>query len=140
MSMQKTLSIIKPDATSKNLTGSINARFEQAGLRIVAQKRLHLTKSQAEKFYEVHNDKAFYESLCEFMSSGPVIAQVLCGKDAVSKNREIMGATNPANSEIGTIRRDFGESIEHNAVHGSDSPENAEVEISFFFSKMEIIE
>lgn len=140
MSTQKTLSIIKPDAVSKNLTGSINARFEQAGLRIVAQKRLHLTRSQAEKFYAVHNDKAFYESLCEFMSSGPVVAQVLYGKDAISKNREIMGATNPANAEIGTIRRDFGESIEHNAVHGSDSPENAEIEISFFFSKLEIIE
>lgn len=140
MSMQKTLSIIKPDATSKNLSGSINARFEQAGLKIVAQKRLHLTKAQAKKFYEIHNDKAFYESLCEFMSSGAVIAQVLCGEDAVLKNRDIMGATNPANAEIGTIRRDFGESIEHNAAHGSDSVENAEIEIAFFFSKLEIIE
>jgi nucleoside-diphosphate kinase len=140
MSVQKTLSIIKPDATARNLTGSINARFEQAGLRIIAQKRLLLTKEQAEKFYEVHKEKSFYDSLCEYMSSGPTVAQVLCGEDAVAKNREIMGATNPANAEIGTIRRDFGQSIEHNAVHGSDSPENAEVEIGFFFSRLEIIE
>ncbi|MDR2781734.1 MAG: nucleoside-diphosphate kinase [Holosporaceae bacterium] len=140
MSVQKTLSIIKPDATARNLTGSVNARFEQAGLRIIAQKRLCLTRAQAEKFYEVHREKAFYDSLCEYMSSGPVVAQVLCGDDAVAKNREIMGATNPANAEIGTIRRDFGQSIEHNVVHGSDSPENAEIEIQFFFSQLEIIE
>jgi nucleoside-diphosphate kinase len=140
MSIQKTLSIIKPDATSRNLTGSINARFEQAGLRIIAQKRLYITRSQAEKFYEVHREKAFYDSLCEYMSSGPVVAQVLCGEDAVAKNREIMGATNPANAEVGTIRRDFGQSIEHNAVHGSDTLENAEIEIRFFFSQLEIIE
>ncbi|MCR5225294.1 MAG: nucleoside-diphosphate kinase [Alphaproteobacteria bacterium] len=140
MAIQRTLSIIKPDATERNLTGSINARFEQAGLRIIAQKRLHLTRAQAEKFYEVHKDKAFYDSLCEYMSSGPVVAQVLCGEDAVAQNRKIMGATNPANAEIGTIRRDFGQSIEHNAVHGSDSPENAQIEISFFFSQLEIVE
>ncbi|MDR0632019.1 MAG: nucleoside-diphosphate kinase [Holosporaceae bacterium] len=140
MSIQKTLSIIKPDATARNLTGIINARFEQAGLRIIAQKRLRITREQVEKFYEIHREKAFYESLCEYMSSGPVVAQVLCGEDAVAKNREIMGATNPANAEVGTIRRDFGESIEHNAVHGSDSLENAEIEIRFFFSQLEIIE
>jgi nucleoside-diphosphate kinase len=140
MSVQRTLSIIKPDAVTRNLTGNINARFEQAGLRIVAQKRLIITKDQAEKFYEIHREKAFYDSLCEYMSSGPVVAQVLRGEDAVAKNREIMGATNPANAEIGTIRRDFGQSIEHNAVHGSDSPENAEAEIRFFFSELEITE
>ena len=140
MAIQRTLSIIKPDATARNLTGSINARFEHAGLQIIAQKRLHLTRAQAEKFYEVHKDKAFYDSLCEYMSSGPVVAQVLCGEDAVAQNRKIMGATNPANAEIGTIRRDLGQSIEHNAVHGSDSPENAQIEISFFFSQLEIVE
>jgi nucleoside-diphosphate kinase len=140
MAIQQTLSIIKPDATSKNLTGAINARLEQVGLSIIAQKRLRLTKSQAEQFYAVHNDKAFYDSLCEFMSSGPVIAQVLVGEEAVSKNREIMGATNPANAESGTIRRDFGGSIERNAIHGSDSEENALTEIAFFFSQLEIIE
>jgi nucleoside-diphosphate kinase len=138
--VQKTLSIIKPDATARNLAGTINSRFEQNGLRIIAQKRLQLTKAQANKFYEVHKDKAFYDSLCEFMSSGQIVAQVLSGEDAVTKNREIMGATNPANAEIGTIRRDFGESIEHNAVHGSDSEENAETEIAFFFSGLEIME
>ncbi|MDR1334094.1 MAG: nucleoside-diphosphate kinase [Holosporaceae bacterium] len=140
MSVQRTLSIIKPDATARDLTGSINAKLEQAGLRIIAQKRLLLTKAQAEKFYEVHKERAFYDSLCDFMSSGPVVAQVLYGEDAVAKNREIMGATNPANAEIGTIRRDFGQSIEHNTVHGSDSPENAEIEIRFFFSGLEITE
>jgi len=140
MAEQKTLSIIKPDATGKNLTGLINSRFESAGIRIVAQKRIHLTNDQAKKFYEVHSDKAFYDSLCEYMSSGPVVVQVLSGEDVVAKNRAIMGATNPANAEIGTIRRDYGESIEHNAVHGSDSPENAEIEIAFFFSKLEILE
>ena len=140
MSIQRTLSIIKPDATKRNLTGSINSRFEQAGLRIVAQKRMHLTKAQAEKFYEVHKTKSFYDSLCEYMCSGPVVVQVLEGEDAIALNRKVMGATNPANAEVGTIRRDFGESIEHNAVHGSDSEENAAIEISFFFSQLEIIE
>lgn len=140
MSIQRTLSIIKPDATKRNLTGSINGRFEQAGLRIVAQKRMHLTKAQAEKFYEVHKTKSFYDSLCEYMCSGPVVVQVLEGEDAIALNRKVMGATNPANAEVGTIRRDFGESIEHNAVHGSDSEENAAIEIGFFFSQLEIIE
>jgi nucleoside-diphosphate kinase len=138
--MSTTLSIIKPDAVMRNLTGNVNARLEQAGLRIIAQKRLQLTKAQAQKFYEMHSDKAFYDSLCEYMSSAPIVVQVLSGEDAVTKNRDTMGATNPANAEIGTIRRDFGVSIEQNAVHGSDSPENAAHEIGFFFSKLEIIE
>lgn len=140
MTVQRTLSIIKPDAVSRNLTGSINARFEQDGLRIIAQKRMKITKAQAEKFYEVHKERAFYDSLCEYMASGPVVIQVLSGEDAVAKNREIMGATNPANAEVGTIRRDFGVSIEHNSVHGSDSEDNARMEIAFFFSEMEIID
>lgn len=140
MAEQKTLSIIKPDATKKNLTGAIDARFEQAGLRIVAQKRILLTRAQAEIFYAEHKEKAFFDSLCDYMSSGPVVVQVLSGEDAVMQNRKIMGATNPANAEIGTIRRDFGESIEHNAVHGSDSPESADREVSFFFNKLEIID
>ena len=140
MSMERTLSIIKPDAVARNLIGSIDARLEQAGLRIVAMRRMQLTKEQARRFYAVHSDKAFYESLCEYMSSGPVVVQVLSGENAILKNREVMGATNPANAEIGTIRRDFGESIEHNAVHGSDSPENAEIEINFFFNKLDIID
>ena len=140
MSLQKTLSIIKPDAVARNLIGSIDSRFEQAGLRIVAMRRIKMTKEQAQAFYEVHKDKAFYDSLCNYMSSGPVVVQVLSGENAVLKNREIMGATNPANAEIGTIRRDFGESIEHNAVHGSDSEENALQEISFFFNQLDIVE
>ena len=140
MSIQRTLSLIKPDAVEKDVTGNINARFEQAGLKIIAQKKLHLTLKQAKAFYKVHSDKAFYDSLCEFMSSGPIVAQVLCGEDAVSKNRQIMGVTNPANADVGTIRRDFGESIEHNAVHGSDCVENAAIEIAFFFSELEICE
>ncbi|MDR2766123.1 MAG: nucleoside-diphosphate kinase [Holosporaceae bacterium] len=138
--MEKTLSIIKPDAVSKNLTGVINAKFEQAKLRIVAQKRLQLTTTQAEEFYEVHRERAFYSSLCEHMSSGPIVAQVLCGENAIAKNRDLMGATNPANADVGTLRREYGESIERNVVHGSDSPENAALEIGFFFSKLEIIE
>lgn len=140
MSMEKTLSIIKPDAVARNLIGSIDTRLEQAGLRIVAMRRMQLTKEQAQRFYAVHSDKAFYDSLCDYMSSGPVVVQVLSGENAILKNREVMGATNPANAEIGTIRRDFGESIEHNAVHGSDSPENAEIEINFFFNKLDIID
>ncbi|MDR2107301.1 MAG: nucleoside-diphosphate kinase [Holosporaceae bacterium] len=139
MAVERTLSIIKPDATSRNLTGAINARLEQEGLRIVAQKRLRLTKAQAEEFYGVHRDKAFFDSFCEHMTSAPVVVQVLVGENAVAENRRIMGATNPANAEIGTIRRDFGQSVEHNAVHGSDSPENAEIEIGFFFGRMEIV-
>jgi nucleoside-diphosphate kinase len=139
MAVERTLSIIKPDATRRNLTGKINARFEEAGLRIVAQKRIRLTKEQAEKFYEVHAERSFFDELVAFMTSGPVIVQVLEGENAVMANRDIMGATNPANAAPGTIRRDFAESIEANSVHGSDSPENAASEIKFFFSKSEIV-
>ena len=139
MTKELTLSIIKPDATRRNLTGAINARFEEKGLRIVAQKRFYLTKKQAEAFYAVHAERAFYNDLCEFMSSGPVVIQVLEGENAVLLNREIMGATNPSNAEPGTIRRDFAESIEANSVHGSDSVENAQKEIAFFFSELEIV-
>jgi nucleoside-diphosphate kinase len=139
MAVERTLSIIKPDATRRNLTGKINARFEEAGLRIVAQKRIRLTKEQAEKFYEVHAERAFFDELVAFMTSGPVIVQVLEGENAVMANRDIMGATNPANAAPGTIRKDFAESIEANSVHGSDSPENAASEIKFFFSKSEIV-
>ena len=139
MAVERTLSIIKPDATRRNLTGKINARFEEAGLRIVAQKRIRLTKEQAEKFYEVHAERSFFDELVAFMTSGPVIVQVLEGENAVVANRDIMGATNPANAAPGTIRRDFAESIEANSVHGSDSPENAASEIKFFFSKSEIV-
>ena len=139
MAVERTLSIIKPDATRRNLTGKINARFEEAGLRIVAQKRIRLTKEQAEKFYEVHAERSFFGELVAFMTSGPVIVQVLEGENAVMANRDIMGATNPANAAPGTIRKDFAESIEANSVHGSDSPENAASEIKFFFSKSEIV-
>jgi nucleoside-diphosphate kinase len=139
MAVERTLSIIKPDATRRNLTGKINARFEEAGLRIVAQKRIRLTKEQAEKFYEVHAERAFFDELVAFMTSGPVIVQVLEGENAVVANRDIMGATNPANAAPGTIRKDFAESIEANSVHGSDSPENAASEIKFFLSKSEIV-
>ena len=139
MAVERTLSIIKPDATRRNLTGKINARFEEAGLRIVAQKRIRLTKEQAEKFYEVHADRSFFDELVAFMTSGPVIVQVLEGENAVMANRDTMGATNPANAAPGTIRKDFAESIEANSVHGSDSPENAASEIKFFFSKSEIV-
>lgn len=139
MAIERTLSIIKPDATRRNLTGQINARFEEAGLRIVAQRRLRLTKEQAEGFYAVHSERAFFGDLCEFMCSGPVVAQVLEGEGAVAKNREVMGATNPANADEGTIRHAFGESIEANSVHGSDSPENAAIEIAYFFSQCEIV-
>ncbi|UEM05265.1 nucleoside-diphosphate kinase [Skermanella rosea] len=139
MAVERTLSIIKPDATRRNLTGKINARFEEAGLRIVAQKRIRLTKEQAEKFYEVHAERSFFGELVDFMISGPVVVQVLEGDNAVQRNRDIMGATNPANAAPGTIRKDFAESIEANSVHGSDSPENAAREIKFFFSKSEIV-
>ena len=138
MALERTFSIIKPDATRRNLTGKINAKFEDAGLRIVAQKRIHMTKSQAGKFYEVHAERPFYDELCEFMSSAPVVVQVLEGEGAISKNREIMGATNPADAADGTIRKDFAESIEANSVHGSDSPENAAIEIGYFFAGCEI--
>lgn len=139
MAIERTLSIIKPDATRRNLTGQINARFETAGLRIIAQKRLQLTREQAEGFYDVHAERAFFDDLCTFMCSGPVVAQVLEGEDAIAKNREVMGATNPANADEGTIRKDFAESIEANSVHGSDAPETAAREISFFFSEIEIV-
>lgn len=139
MAVERTLSIIKPDATRRHLTGMINSRFEQAGLEIIAQKRILLTRKQAGKFYEIHKERSFFKELCDFMVSGPIIVQVLQGDHAVQKNREIMGATNPASAAEGTIRRDFGESIEANSVHGSDSLENAKQEIIFFFSEIEII-
>ena len=138
MASERTLSIIKPDATRRNLTGRINAKFEEAGLRIVAQKRLRLTQAQAGAFYAVHKERPFYKDLVAFMTSGPVVAQVLEGENAVAKNREVMGATNPANAAEGTIRKEFAESIEANSVHGSDSPENAATEIAFFFAGIEI--
>jgi nucleoside-diphosphate kinase len=139
MAIERTLSIIKPDATRRNLTGKVNARLEEAGLRIIAQKRLWLTRKQAEQFYAVHKDRPFFNSLCEFMTSGPVVPQVLEGENAVAKNREVMGATNPANAAPGTIRKDFAESIEANSVHGSDSADNAKIEIAFFFSGLELV-
>ena len=139
MANERTFSIIKPDATRRNLTGKINARIEEAGLRIVAQKRLWLTRAQAEKFYEVHEERPFYNDLCEFMTCGPVVVQVLEGENAVAKYREVMGATNPANAAPGTIRKDFAESIEANSVHGSDSADNAKIEIAFFFSGLELV-
>jgi nucleoside-diphosphate kinase len=138
MAIERTLSIIKPDATRRNLTGAINDRLEKRGLRIIAQKRIQLSRAQAERFYEVHAKRPFYQDLVAFMSSGPVVVQVLEGPDAVALNREIMGATNPANAASGTIRKDFAESIEANSVHGSDSVENATQEIAFFFSGIEI--
>lgn len=139
MAVERTLSIIKPDATRRNLTGKINAKFEDAGLRIVAQKRLHLSEAQAGAFYAVHAARPFYKDLVSFMISGPVVVQVLEGENAVARNREIMGATNPANAEPGTIRKEFAESIEANSVHGSDSAENAAIEIAFFFAGTEIV-
>ena len=138
MASERTLSIIKPDATRRNLTGTINSRFEQRGLRIVAQKRLRLSEAQAEGFYAVHADRPFYRSLVAFMTSGPVVVQVLEGEDAVALNREIMGATNPADAVPGSIRKDFAGSIEANSVHGSDSLANAAQEIAFFFASIEI--
>ncbi|MEK9670944.1 MAG: nucleoside-diphosphate kinase [Rhodospirillaceae bacterium] len=139
MALERTLSIIKPDATRRNLTGKINVRFEEAGLRIVAQRRVQLTKEQAEGFYAVHRERAFFNDLVAFMISGPIVVQVLEGDKAVVRNREIMGATNPANADEGTIRKDFAESIEANSVHGSDSPENAAIEINYFFSALDIV-
>ncbi|TVQ35120.1 MAG: nucleoside-diphosphate kinase [Geminicoccaceae bacterium] len=139
MANERTLSIIKPDATERNLTGQINARFEAAGLRIVAQKRLHLTKAQAEAFYAVHKERPFYGELVAFMTKGPVVVQVLEGENAIAKNREVMGATDPAKAAAGTIRKDFALNIEANSVHGSDAPETAAQEIAFFFSGIEIV-
>ena len=138
MPSERTLSILKPDATRRNLTGAINDRFEKAGLRIVAQRRMRLSQDTAGRFYAVHKERPFYNDLVGFMSSGPVVVQVLEGEGAIAKNRDIMGATNPANAAPGTIRKDFAESIEANSVHGSDSPETAAQEIAFFFSDMEI--
>lgn len=139
MAKQRTFSIIKPDATQRNLTGKINAKFEGQGLRIVAQKRLRMSRLQAREFYIVHKERPFYDELVEYMVSGPVVVQVLEGENAVLKNREIMGATDPAKADAGTIRKEFGENIERNSVHGSDSEENAATEISFFFSGTEIV-
>ena len=139
MAVERTLSILKPDATRRNLTGAINQRFEESGLRIVAQRRVRLTLEQAQQFYAVHAERAFYGDLCAYMTSGPIVAQVLEGENAVVRHREGMGATNPANADEGTIRKDFGESVEANSAHGSDSPENAAIEIAYFFSETDIV-
>ncbi len=139
MAIERTFSIIKPDATRRNLTGKINAKFEEAGLKIVAQRRIQMSEAQAKKFYEVHAARPFYNDLVKFMTSGPVVVQVLEGEGAVLKNRDIMGATNPANANPGTIRKEFAESIEANSVHGSDSPENAAIEIAYFFAGSDIV-
>ncbi|HUD60682.1 MAG TPA: nucleoside-diphosphate kinase [Acetobacteraceae bacterium] len=139
MATERTLSIIKPDATRRNLTGKINAALEAAGLRIVAQKRLQLTQAQAEAFYAVHKERPFFRGLVEFMISGPVVVQVLQGDNAVAKNREVMGATDPKKAAPGTIRAQFAEDIEANSAHGSDSAENAATEIAFFFAGIEIV-
>ncbi len=139
MATERTFSIIKPDATARNLTGQIIARFEEAGLRIVASKRIHMSREQAEGFYAVHKERPFFNDLVSFMISGPVIVQVLEGDNAIARNREIMGATNPADADEGTIRKDFAESIEANSVHGSDAPETAAEEIKFFFADNELV-
>ncbi|WP_339613800.1 nucleoside-diphosphate kinase [uncultured Parvibaculum sp.] len=139
MALQRTFSIIKPDATRRNITGKIIDRLESAGLRVVASKRIHMTKEQAEGFYAVHKERPFFNDLVAFMISGPVVVQVLEGEDAVTKNREVMGATNPADAAEGTIRKDFAESIEANSVHGSDAPETAAEEIKYFFKDEEIV-
>jgi nucleoside-diphosphate kinase len=139
MAVERTLSIIKPDATARNLTGAVNALIEKAGLRIIAQKRVRRSKTQAEKFYEVHKARPFYADLVSFMTSGPIVVQVLEGEGAVKKYREVMGATDPAKAEAGTIRKELAESIERNSVHGSDSPDNAKVEIGLNFKPEEIV-
>ena len=139
MAVERTLSIIKPDATRRNITGSIVAMLEEAGLRVIAQRRLKLTKEQAQQFYAVHSERSFFDGLCTFMCSGPVVVQVLEGENAIERNREIMGATNPANAAPGTIRRDYAESIEANSVHGSDNADNAAWEVAFFFGDVEIV-
>ena len=139
MALERTFSIIKPDATRRDLTGKINARFEEAGLRIIAQRRIWMTQRQAETFYAVHKERPFFRSLVTFMTSGPVVVQVLEGENAIARNREVMGATNPANAAAGTIRKDFAESVEANSVHGSDSPENAAVEIAYFFAGCDLV-
>jgi nucleoside-diphosphate kinase len=139
MATERTFSIIKPDATRRNITGKINAKLEEAGLRIIAQKRIRMARAQAEGFYAVHKERPFFNDLCTFMTSGPVVVQVLEGENAVARNREIMGATNPANAAPGTIRKEFAENIEANSVHGSDSLDNAKIEIGFFFKDNEIV-
>jgi nucleoside-diphosphate kinase len=139
MAIQRTFSIIKPDATRRNLTGAINAKLEAAGLRIIAQKRIHLTRAQAEAFYAVHKERPFFGELTEFISSAPIVAQVLEGEDAIARNREVMGATNPAEAAEGTIRKEFALSIGENSVHGSDGPDTATVEIAYFFSGLELV-
>ena len=139
MAIQRTFSIIKPDATERNLTGAINAKLEAAGLRIIAQKRIHLTLAQAQEFYGVHKERPFFGELTEFMSSAPIVAQVLEGEDAIAKNREVMGATNPADAAEGTIRKEFARSLGENSIHGSDAPETAAVEIAYFFSGLELV-
>ena len=139
MAVERTLSILKPDATRRNLTGAINQRFEESGLRIIGQRRLRLTTEMAQQFYAVHVERAFYGELCAYMTSGPIVAQVLEGENAVVRHREVMGATNPVNADEGTIRKDFGESVEANSVHGSDSAENAAIEIAYFFAQTDIV-
>ena len=139
MATERTFSIIKPDATRRNLTGAITSMLEEAGLRIVASRRIHMTKDQAEGFYAVHKERPFFGELCDFMTSGPVVVQVLEGEDAVKRNRDVMGATNPEQADEGTIRKTYAESIEANSVHGSDSDENAAIEIAFFFKPDEIV-
>ena len=139
MAVTRTFSIIKPDATRRNITGAVTKMLEDAGLRIVASKRIHMTRDQAEGFYAVHKDRPFYGELCDFMTSGPVVVQVLEGEDAMQRNRDIMGATNPANAEPGTIRKELAESIEAITVHGSDSDENAAIEIAYFFKPEEFV-
>jgi nucleoside-diphosphate kinase len=139
MAVERTLSIIKPDATARNLTGKINARLEEAGLSIVAQKRMRLTREIAEGFYAVHRERPFFADLCAFMTSGPVVVQVLEGENAIQKNRDVMGATDPSKAAANTIRKDFAENIERNSVHGSDAPDTAAREIAYFFSELEIV-
>jgi nucleoside-diphosphate kinase len=139
MATQRTFSIIKPDATRRNITGKILTCLEEAGLRVVAQRRVHMTRPQAEGFYAVHRERPFFNDLCTYMTSGPVVVQVLEGEDAVAKNREVMGATDPAKAAPGTIRAQFGESIEANSVHGSDSPDNAAKEIAYFFAEVDLV-
>ncbi len=139
MAVERTFSIIKPDATKRNLTGKINAVFEEKGLRIVAQKRIHMTREQAEGFYAVHKERPFFNDLCNYMSSEPVVVQVFEGENAIAKNREIMGATNPANAAPGTIRKLFALNVQENSVHGSDSAENAKIEIAYFFKPEELV-
>ncbi|MDK3155683.1 nucleoside-diphosphate kinase [Kamptonema cortianum] len=137
--MERTLSILKPDVTRRNLTGAVNEKIEKSGLHIIAQRRLHLSLEQAQRFYAVHKERSFFNDLCAFMTTGPIVAQVLEGENAVEHYRNVMGATNPANADEGTIRREFAESIEANSVHGSDSLENAAIEIAFFFSELDIV-